>query len=138
MALDASVSGTTSRSTDVGSFSGAASWSRVTLALGPSLTLRGKSRVRAALHAQLLAALLHVRGVGLVAPGSDTTAELGVSGGARLEVVTSDTSAIWLGLDVLGWPGQQSLIIEDGTGTSARLSRLELVGGLGVSLGRFP
>ena len=138
VALDASVSGTTSRSTDVGSFSGAASWSRATLALGPSLTLRGKTHMRVALHAQLLAALLRVHGVGFADAGSDTTPELGVSGGARLEVLTSDTSALWLGLDVLGWPGQQRLIVQDAAMGKSALSRLEVVGGLGLSLGRFP
>jgi hypothetical protein len=133
--LDASLSGTTSRSADVGTFANAASWSRVTLAVGPSLT-RGGQKVRFGAHAQVLAALLRVRGVALTNAGSDTTPELGASLGAKVELVAG-TSAIWLGLDLCSWPGDQRLVIS-GVTEQGQLSRFEGTASLGLSIGRFP
>jgi hypothetical protein len=133
--LDAGLSATTARSASVGPFANAASWTRATLALGPSAELR-RDNLRLDLRAQALAALLHVRGVGLPTPGSDTVAELGVSAGAKLELVTG-TSAVWLAFDVRDWPGNQRLIITNGP-EPAQLPRVELVASLGLGLGRFP
>ena len=85
---------------------------------------------------QGLLGLLHVRGVGLANAGSDTTPQVGAGAGGKLELVTG-TSALWLGVDVLGWPGAQRLIIT-GVPDEGRLARVELVASLGISLGRFP
>jgi hypothetical protein len=134
-ALDGSVSGTTSRAADVGALPGAASWTRVTLALGPALRL-GRGSLRGDVHLQGLGALLHVRGVGVPRAAADTTPELGGGAGARLEVL-SGTSLVWLGLDALAWPGDQRLLIAN-SADSGRLPRLELVGSVGMGLGRFP
>jgi hypothetical protein len=136
LGLDASLSGTTSRSAAVGTLPGAASWTRATLAMGPALRF-GHAAVRGDVHLQALAALLHVRGVGVPNAASDTTAQLGVGAGVRLDVVTG-TSAVWLGLDALGWPGDQRLLIENVANADAELPRLELVASVGISLGRFP
>jgi hypothetical protein len=135
LALDATASGTTSRSAPVGPLPAAASWTRATLAVGPALHL-GHARLGGDVHLQALAGLLHVRGIGVPNAASDTTAELGVGTGARVDVVTG-TSAVWLGLDVLTWPGQQRLLI-DNSADYGRLPRLEVVGSAGISLGRFP
>jgi hypothetical protein len=135
LALDASVSGTTSRSADVGALSGAASWTRAALAIGPALQF-GDTRVRGDVHLQALAALLHVRGVGIPNAASDTTTEVGLSAGARGELV-SGTTGVWLGLDAFGWPGDQRLTIAN-TKDVSQLPRLELVGSIGISLDRFP
>jgi len=135
LALDASVSGTTSRSADVGAHSGAASWTRATLALGPALQF-GEARVRGDVHLQALAALLHVRGVGVPNATADTTSELGVGAGGRVELV-SGTTGVWLGLDAFGWPGDQRLSIAN-TNDASQLPRLELVGSVGISMDRFP
>jgi hypothetical protein len=135
LALDASASGTTSRSAAVGPLPAAASWTRATLAVGPALHL-GHASLRGDVHLQALAGLLHVRGVGVPNAVSDTTAELGVGTGARIDVVTG-TSAVWLGLDVLTWPGEQRLLI-DNSADKGRLPMLELVASAGISLGRFP
>jgi hypothetical protein len=135
LGLDASVLGTTTRTASVAGFPGVASWTRVTLAAGPALQ-QSQGNVRSNLHLQALLGVLHVRGVNITDPGSDTTAELGVAVGGRLSLVTG-TSAAWLGFDVLGWPGEQRLLITNDP-SQGRLSRLELVGSLGLSLGRFP
>jgi hypothetical protein len=135
LALDASASATTSRPAAVGSLPEAASWSRATLAAGPALRF-GHASVRGDVHLQGLAALLRVRGVAVPNAASDTTAELGAGGGARAEVV-SGTSAVWFGLDVLAWPGEQRLLIDNAAGRG-RLPRVELVASAGISLGRFP
>jgi hypothetical protein len=135
LALDASVSGTTSHSADVGALSGAASWTRATFAIGPSLQLGG-SGVRGDVHLQALGALLHVRGVGVPNAASDTTTEVGISAGGRVELV-SGTTGVWLGLDAFGWPGDQRLSIAN-TNDSSQLPRLEVVGSVGISLDRFP
>jgi hypothetical protein len=135
LALDASVSGTTSRSVDVGALSGAASWTRATLAIGPALQF-GDARVRGDVHVQALAALLHVRGVDVPNAAADTTTEVGASAGGRVELV-SGTTGVWLGLDAFGWPGDQRLSIAN-TNDSSQLPRLELVGSVGISLDRFP
>ena len=135
LALDANVSATTSRSADVGALPGAASWTRATLAVGPALEL-GQTRVRGDVHLQALAALLHVRGVGVPNAASDTTSELGVGAGGRVELA-SGTSGVWLGLDALGWPGDQRLSVAN-TNDAGQLPRFELVGSLGLSMDRFP
>jgi hypothetical protein len=136
LALDASLSGTTSRSAAVGTLPGAASWTRATLALGPALRL-GNAAISGDVHLQALAALLHVRGVGVPNAASDTTAQLGVGAGARIDFVTG-TSAVWLGLDVFVWPGDQRLLVENVASADSQLPRLELVASVGISLGRFP
>jgi hypothetical protein len=134
LGLDASLDGTTSRSASVGSFAGAASWTRVTLAAGPAWRPR-RGAVRASLHVQGLLGVLHVSGADVPNPGSDTTAELGGAAGGRIALVTG-TSALWLGFDARGWPGTQHLIIAN-YGQS-RLARLELVASLGLELGLLP
>ncbi len=135
LALDASVSGTTSRTADVGALSGAASWTRATLALGPALQF-GDARVRGDVHLQALGALLHVRGVGVPNATSDTTVELGVGAGARVDLVGT-TSTVWVGFDAREWPGDQRLTVAN-TKDASQLPRLELVGSVGISLDRFP
>jgi hypothetical protein len=135
LALDGSVSGTTFRAADVGTLSGAASWTRVTMAIGPALRF-GRGSVRGDVHLQGLGALLHVRGVGVPNAAADTTPELGGGAGARVEIM-SGTSVVWLGLDALAWPGDQRLLIAN-SGDQGRLPRLELVASVGMGLGRFP
>jgi hypothetical protein len=134
--LDASLMGTTSRTTAVGALATAASWTRVTLALGPAWQPR-RGALRGDVHVQGLVGVLHVRGVNLANAGSDTTPQLGAGAGAKMELVTG-TSALWLGVDVFAWPGAQRLVIENDDLDQGRIARLELVASIGISLGRFP
>jgi hypothetical protein len=133
--LDASILATTSRSAAVGTLPDAASWSRVTLAFGPEVGL-GRARVTGAFHVEALAALLRVRGVGAPNASADTSAEIGGAAGGRLEIATG-TSAVWVGLDVLAWPGDQRLIIKN-LDSQGHLQRLEVVAAAGIAIGRFP
>ena len=132
--LDASLSATTSRSVAVGTMPDAASWSRVALGLGPTVGI-GRGRVAGALHVEGLAALLRVRGVDVPNATGDTSAEIGAAAGGRLEIAAG-TSAIWIGVDVLVWPGDQRLIIKNQEGQGS-LQRLEVVAALGIAIGRF-
>jgi hypothetical protein len=135
LGVGATLSGTTSRSAAVGQLPAAASWTRTTLGVGPNVVV-GHSSVRVEAHAQALAALLHVRGVGITNAASDTTPELGAAVGGKLEGITG-TSVVWVGVDALAWPGQQRLLIENLPG-DGRLSRFEVTASLGVGFGRFP
>jgi hypothetical protein len=135
LALDASVFGATSRSADVGALPRVASWTRVALAVGPTLAMR-RDRIRGALHVQALAGLLHVKGVGLDTVDSDTTVLVGAAVGARQEIV-SGTSAFWMGLDVCLWPGDQRLVVQN-VSEQAHLSRVDVVVSAGLAFGNFP
>jgi hypothetical protein len=134
--LDASLSDTTSHTAAVGALAGAASWTRPALALGPSFAF-GAESVRGHVHVELVGGLLRVRGVDVPNPASDSSLQLGGAAGGRLEVVRGSASAVWLGVDVLGWPGDQRLIVKNLAG-EGRLSSLEVVGSLGLAMGRFP
>ena len=136
LGLVAGFMGTTSRTTAVGAIANAASWTRVTLAIGPAWQPR-RGGLRADVRVQGLLGVLHVRGMALANAASDTTPQLGAGAGGKLALLTG-TSSIWLGFDVLAWPGNQRLIIQNDAQDQGRLSRLELVGSLGLSMGRFP
>src|SRR5450432_3550025 len=133
--LDASLSATRSRAAAVGTLPDVVSWSRATLALGPTLGLR-RGRFLGSVHVQALAGLLRVSGVRVPNAAADTKAELGGAAGGRLELA-GGRSAIWLGLDVLVWPGDQRLVIQNFNG-EGHLPWLEVVATLGVAVGRFP
>jgi hypothetical protein len=132
--LDTSLQAAISRPASVGALANVASWTRVTLAAGPAWQPH-RDDVWLDLHALALLGILHVSGQGLANPGSDTTAQLGVGAGARVAQVTA-YAAVWLGLDVLGWPGTQRLLVTN-VPEQGRLARLEVVGSLGFSLGHF-
>jgi hypothetical protein len=136
LGLVAGLMGTTSRTTAVGALANAASWTRVTLAVGPAWQPR-RGNLRAEVRVQGLVGVLHVRGMAVANAASDTTAELGAGVGGKLALATG-TSSVWLGFDVLAWPGNQRLIIQNDAQDQGRLSRLELVASVGLSMGRFP
>jgi hypothetical protein len=135
LGLDASLDGTTSRNASVGELPGAASFTRVTLAVGPAWQPR-RGALRADLHLEGLLAVLHVRGNGVPNAASDTTLQLGGAAGGRVALVAG-TSAVWLGADVRGWPGTQRLLITNDA-NQGRLARLELLASLGLSVDLFP
>jgi hypothetical protein len=135
LGLDLGLDGTTSRSAPVGALTGAAAWLRATLAAGPAWRPR-RGSLRADLHVQGLLGVLHVSGVDVSQPASDTTLQLGVGAGGRIALLTG-TSALWLGFDTRGWPGTQRLLIANDP-DQGRLARLELVASLGLEMGLGP
>jgi hypothetical protein len=136
LGLVAGLMDTTSRTTAVGALANVASWTRVTLSIGPAWQPR-RGGLRADVRVQGLVGVLHVRGMALANAASDTTPQLGAGAGGTLALLTG-TSSIWLGFDVLAWPGNQRLIIQNDAQDQGRLSQLELVASLGLSMGRFP
>jgi hypothetical protein len=118
-----------------------AEWIRPTLTLGPNLRLQGDA-LALDIHGSAVLALLHVKGVngsGLDTPASDTSAQFGLAGGLR-GLWTWPKAAVWVGADLLGFPGQDNLTIGNSSGNSdprGHLPHLEIQASLGVSLGRF-
>jgi hypothetical protein len=135
LGLGVTLSAATSRSEPVGGQSGAARWLRAALGLGPDLrTDVGKTLFGA--HAQVLAALLHVEGVGLPTTASDTSPQLGMGAGVQVGRPWGNATP-WIGADVLYWPGHDRLQIA-GLAAEGELPHLEIQVALGLSLGRFP
>src|SRR5262249_50207617 len=129
------LSAATSRSEPVGGQDAAARWLRVALGVGPDLHADvGKTMLGA--HAQALAALLHVAGVGLPTTASDSSAQLGVGAGVQGGRPWGNATP-WIGADVLYWPGHGRLEIA-GLPAQGELPHLEIQVALGLSLGRFP
>lgn len=111
-----------------------ARWSRPVLSLGPTFRLRAGA-MRLDLHANAAFALLRVRGAGLAETSSDAGMQYGLAAGLRTLWLWNN-GAVWLGADVLGFPGQDSLVIVNG-GDVGSLPHVEAQLGLGMSLGRF-
>jgi hypothetical protein len=87
-------------------------------------------------HAQALAAVLHVEGVGLTTTASDSTAQFGTGAGVQVGRPWGNATP-WIGGDLLFWPGHDRLEIS-GLAARGELPRLELQLAVGLSLGRFP
>ncbi len=127
-------SASTKHSQAIADPSGQAEWIRPALALGPNLRLQG-DRLALDVHGDAVLAILHVKGVGLASTASDTSAQLGLAAGVR-GLWTWARGAIWVGTDLLGFPGQDNLTIGN-RGQVGRLPHLEIQVSLGGSLGRF-
>jgi len=129
------VTATTSRDSSVGRLSDVAQWSRVTLGLGPDARFN-LAATRIDLQAQAVAAVLTVGGRGLVAASSASSLQLG--GAAALRTAWAwGTSAVWVGTQVLIFPGDDRLIVT-GLADQGHLPHIELQLASGLSLGRFP
>jgi hypothetical protein len=87
-------------------------------------------------HAQLLAAMLRVEGVGLTTTASDSAAQLGTGVGVQVGRPWGNATP-WIGADLLYWPGHDRLEIA-GLTAQGQLPHLEVQVALGLSLGRFP
>jgi hypothetical protein len=135
LGLGVAVSGATARSEPVGPLTGAARWTRVALGAGPEARFEA-GRTLLGAHAQLLAGVLHVEGVGLETDASDTTVQLGAGAGVQIGRPWGNATP-WIGVDVLYWPGHDRLEIA-GQAAQGELPHLEVQVALGLSLGRFP
>ncbi len=129
------ITATTSRDSSVGSLSDVAQWSRVTLGLGPDARFSlGATRID--LQAQAVAAVLTVGGRGLSSSSSGSTLQVG--GAAALRTAWAwGTSAVWVGTQVLVFPGDDRLVVT-GLAAQGQLPHIELQLASGLSLGRFP
>jgi hypothetical protein len=112
-----------------------AQWIRPALSVGPNLRLQG-NRLALDIHGDAVLALVHVKGSGsgLSENASDTTLQWGLAAGVR-GLWTWNRAAIWLGADLLGFPGQDNLTI--GKDRTGQLPHLEIQVSLGIALGRF-
>jgi hypothetical protein len=132
LGLGAVVGATTMREADVGTYRNAATWTRGWLGAGPELHAGTTTRVEAHVHG--LVGLLRVAGTDVPGAASDTMLELGIGGGVSVARWVGN-AAMWLGVDVLGWPGQQRLLIQN-LPDEGSLSRLDLQLAAGLALGR--
>lgn len=135
LGLGVVLSGATARSESVGALSGAARWTRFAIGAGPDARL-GVGRTTMDAHAHLLAAALHVEGVGLATNSSDTSAQFGAGAGVRIGRPWGNATP-WIGADVLYWAGHDQLTIA-GSSSRGELPHLEAQIAVGLSLGRFP
>jgi hypothetical protein len=135
LGVAAALSSTGSRTQAVAATPGAARWTRIVLGAGPRYSFRFGGPVLD-VHAQALAGLLRVEGIGLPVTAADTSVELGVAAGLRTGW-SWRAVAVWIGLDALVWPGRAELVI-GGLPDRAELPHLDLQLGGGVALGRFP
>jgi hypothetical protein len=135
LGLGVAVSGATARSEPVGQLAGAARWTRIALGAGPEARFEA-GRTMLGAHAQLLAGVLHVQGVGLETDASDTAVQVGAGAGVQIGRPWGNATP-WIGADVLYWPGHDRLEIA-GLTAQGELPRLEVQVALGLSLGRFP
>jgi hypothetical protein len=132
LGVGAVIGTTTTREADVGSFPNAANWTRGWLGAGPEL--HGGTTTRLEGHVQGLVGLLRVAGTDVPRAASDTTMELGVGGGVSVSRWVGN-AAMWLGIDVLVWPGRQRLLIQN-LPDQGRLPRLDVQLAAGLALGR--
>jgi hypothetical protein len=132
LGLGGALGATTSRTADVTNHPDVARWTRGWLGLGPELHAGRENRLEG--HVQGLLGLLRVEGVDLPDAKADTTLELGVGGGVSVAHWVGN-AAVWLGVDVLAWPGRQSLSIV-GTPDQGSLPRFDLQLAAGMALGR--
>ena len=135
LGIAGAITATTARDSSVGSLSAVAHWSRVTLGLGPDARFRLGSK-SIDLQLQAVAAVLTVGGNGLPATSSASSLQLG--GAAALRGAWAwGTSAIWVGAQVLVFPGDDRLLVR-GVTDQGQLPHVELQLASGLSLGRFP
>ena len=134
LGLAVALSASATHSQSLGSLSGSAHWTRVALAAGPRYRL-GHNALMLDFHAGGVIALLHVEGVGLPVTASDTRAQFGLDAGLR-GLWAWNNAAGWIGLDLLGYPGHDSLEV-GGFGASGQLPRVEVQVACGIGLGRF-
>jgi hypothetical protein len=133
--LAAALSASSAHAQSVGSFTGAAHWTRVALTAGPQYRV-SRSAKMLDFHAGGVIALLRVEGVGLPSTASDSSAQFGMGAGLR-GIRSWNNAAGWIGVDVLVYPGRDRLEI-GGLGDSGQLPRVEVQIATGLSLGRFP
>jgi hypothetical protein len=132
--LHAALSATTTHTQAITVPASEAEWLRGALAVGPVYRL-GKGAPGLDVHAGFVLALLHVRGVGLPNPASDTSSQLGLAAGLRGLWALRNT-AVWLGTDLFVYPGDDRLTVGN-YGNVGHLPRLEVQIAAGLGLGRF-
>jgi hypothetical protein len=129
------VTATTARDSSVGTLSDAAQWSRVTLGLGPDARFT-LAATRIDLQAQAIAAVLTIGGHGVPSPSSGSSPQFGGAAAVRTAWAWG-TSAVWVGTQVLIFPGDDRLVVK-GLPDQGHLPHIELQLASGLSLGRFP
>jgi hypothetical protein len=113
---------------------GRVAWTRVSLAIGPAWRL-GRGRFVLDLHAEALAALLIVEGVGYSTTRQSFDVDPGLGAGARVAVRLGRFTP-QVGVAVGGWLRQQQVHVT-GTDLVAGLPRFEVFLSAGVGLGNF-
>ena len=135
LGLAAALLASSSHSQSLGSFTGAAHWTRVAMMAGPQYRVT-RNAMMLDFHAGGAVALLRVAGVGLPSTAADTNVQFGLGAGLR-GMRSWNNAAGWIGVDMLVYPGRDRLEI-GGLGDSGQLPRVEVQIATGLSLGRFP
>jgi hypothetical protein len=115
--------------------SGQATWTRRSLGIGTSLTLRPR-RVGAQVHADLLAARFAIAGQNFAANQKGVQAALGVAIGGR-GLVALGAGDLWLDLTATAWPGSHQAAVQ-GSNILIELPAAEIGAALGVDFFLWP
>jgi hypothetical protein len=115
--------------------SGQATWTRRSLGIGTSLTLRPR-RVGAQVHADLLAARFAMAGQNFAANQKGVQAALGVAIGGR-GLVALGAGDLWLDLTATAWPGSHQAAVQ-GSNILIELPAAEIGAALGVDFFLWP
>jgi hypothetical protein len=115
--------------------SGQVTWTRSSLGIGTSLTLR-PGRAGAQVHADLLAARFNIAGEGFDVSQKGTQAALGVAVGGRA-LISLGASDLWLDLTATAWPGRHQAALQ-GSNTRLELPAAEIGAALGVDFFLWP
>ena len=114
---------------------GHAVWTRSSLGLGSSVTLRrGHLGVQA--HGDALAAILSISGQDLATNEQGTQAAFGVAVGAR-GLIGLEGGDLWLDVTATTWPGRHQVLLR-GASQGADLPAAELAAGIGVDFFVWP
>jgi len=115
---------------------GSAAWTRVALGVGPVLRLpRALPRVQVEVHAELLAALLAVRGDGFTQGRQAWSFDPGLGAGAKISYPVGD-AALFLGSQALLWPRTQRAHV-DGDPATADLPNFQVLVVAGLDFGSW-
>ena len=114
---------------------GHATWTRSSVSLGSSVTLRrGHLGVQA--HGDVLGALLTISGQDLAVDEKGMQTALGVAVGAR-GLIGFEGGDLWLDVTATTWPGRHQVLLRDAT-QGADLPAAELAAGVGVDFFVWP
>jgi hypothetical protein len=119
---------------------GQALWSRAAVALGVRDRIRGGNLMLDA-HADVQLALIHLEGAGFTKSYTRNGFDPGIGGGLRLGWKPDAPGVIvavpFVGIDVVGWPRETSVVTQGPGGGQTTLPWFELRAVAGVSVGRF-
>ncbi len=114
---------------------GQATWTRSSVSLGSSVTLR-RGHLGLQAHGDVLGALLTISGQDLAVNDKGTQAALGVAVGAR-GLIGLEAGDLWLDVTATTWPGRHQVLLRGAT-QGADLPAAELTAGVGVDFFVWP